>query len=94
MRESKIQKEVCDYAESRGWRIERFINRGMPDRMLISQLGFILFIEFKAPGEKPEKHQQDTIDDLWIRGHYTAVIDDVEEGKRLIDTHATRDGQE
>jgi len=60
MLESKIEGAVCQYAESRGCYVRKFSsanNAGVPDRLFITPLGKVFFIEFKAPGKQPRALQ-------------------------------------
>ena len=54
--ESKLELECRKFAEHQGYRLMKWISpgvRGVPDRILLGPKRFIVFIEFKAPGEKP-----------------------------------------
>lgn len=87
MRESTIEKKVCDYAETKGWVHYKFVTPGRcaaPDRIL-GRKGFAFFIEFKKTGEKPTKHQIWFHNKLRDKGFEVYVIDNVDEGKKLID---------
>ena len=58
MRESYIEKAVCDYAKSKGWLVFKFLGRrGVPDRIFIRN-GTCFYIEFKAPGKEPTELQK------------------------------------
>ncbi|GFO72947.1 hypothetical protein BJAS_P3484 [Bathymodiolus japonicus methanotrophic gill symbiont] len=47
MKESKLEKKVCDYAESKGWGNVKTYSKGYPDRVFYKD-GKALFIEFKT----------------------------------------------
>ena len=88
MRESAIEKKVSEYAKSKGFFAYKFrspMNRGVPDRIFITENGFIFFIEFKATGKKPTLLQQKMCEGLAKRKVYVYIIDDVDIGKQLID---------
>jgi hypothetical protein len=89
MLESKIEKTVCDYAKSKGWLVYKFVspnNRGVPDRLLLGPDRKIAFIEFKAPGKEPTKLQKHVFSKIRALLFKVYVIDNIEEGKNLIDT--------
>jgi hypothetical protein len=55
----------------------------VPDRLFMFD-GRVIFIEFKRPGEKPSPIQRWVMNDLRTRGFDAAVMDDVEQSKKLI----------
>ena len=88
MLEKDIEAKVCDYAKSKGILVYKFTspNRAaVPDRLFILPTGHMFFIEFKAKGKKPTPAQEREHARLRGNGVYVAVIDDVDEGKWLID---------
>lgn len=88
MRESTIEKKVCDYAKTLDWDTYKFVSpgrRAAPDRILVRS-GFAFFIEFKTTGEKPTKHQLWFHQKLRNKGFEVHVVDDVDYGKRLMNT--------
>lgn len=87
MRESEVEKKVVDYAKAKGWLVYKFVSpsqRGVPDRIFICG-GEIFFIEFKAPGKKPTKLQNKVFSRIREELFEVYIIDDVEQGKKLID---------
>lgn len=87
MRESEIEKKVCDYAKSKGWLTYKFVspsNRGVPDRIWLKN-SHIVFVEFKAPNKMPTKLQEKVISKIQSQGFSVYVIDNVEKGKELVD---------
>lgn len=89
MRESEIEKKVVDYAKAKGWLVYKFVSpsqRGAPDRVFIGG-GEIFFVEFKAPGKKPTKLQNKVFSKIRDELFEVYVIDDVEQGKLLIDKY-------
>lgn len=87
MKESAIEKKVSDYAKAKGWLVYKFVspnNKGVPDRIFIRK-GMLLMIEFKALGKKPTKLQDSVISKLRNEGVLVYVIDNVADGKALID---------
>ena len=91
MLEKHIERKVCDYAKSCNFLVYKFTSpqrRSVPDRMFISATGVVLFIEFKAPGKKLTEGQAREIGRLKARGMPVYVVDDPDEGKRIIGLHA------
>lgn len=87
MRESEIEKKVSEYAKAKGWLVYKFVSpsqRGVPDKIFIGG-GEIFFIEFKAPGKKPTKLQDKIFNKIRGELFEVYIIDDVEQGKKLID---------
>ena len=83
--EKYIQDKVIYHAKQRGWLIGRFANRGYPDRIFM-QKGKTFLIEFKATGKKPTKLQEFYIKKFRDNGFNVFVIDNVEDGKKAINT--------
>ena len=58
MLEKDIERAVCDYAKAKGMLVYKFTSparSAVPDRLLISRTGLIVFIEFKRPGARPRR---------------------------------------
>lgn len=86
--EKDIESRVCRYAEKRGWRAMKFVSpnyRSVPDRIFFKHPGRVFFIEFKKPGQKPTEKQKREIDRLKAEGFDVFVVDNIEEGKTIID---------
>lgn len=86
--EKVIEQKVCDYAKSKGCLVYKFTSpsrRSVPDRMFIAPGNHVWFIEFKRKGEKPTAGQEVEIAKIRDKGGIVWVIDDVEDGKRIID---------
>lgn len=83
-RESDIQDAVVTYARSLRI-IARKLNfgEGWPDYLFLFG-GKVLFIEFKAPGEKPTALQVEMHGILRAEGFQVEVVDNVEDGNKLI----------
>ena len=88
MKGSDVEKEVCAYAERLGFMAIKFrdlTRAGGPDRLFISPMGNIMFMEFKGLAEPLSARQQDYIRDLsehhCIEAH---VVRDVGAGIDLI----------
>lgn len=86
MRESYIERKLCEKVKSLGGKCEKFTspnNRAVPDRIVTLSGGIIIFVELKAPGEKPTKLQ--TLDHERRRklGCDVRVIDSLEQIERF-----------
>ena len=87
-----VEQPVVDYAlneygikslklNTRGW-------SSWPDRVFFFPKPWLLFIEFKRPGEEPTENQRDLHIYLEELGYDVYVIDDKEKGFKLIDLQA------
>lgn len=88
VKESTIEKAVCDYAKGKGFLAYKFTSpqrRSVPDRLFIGPHGTVFFIEFKAPGKEPTDAQFREIDKLRENRAVVFVADTVEKGIRVID---------
>lgn len=86
MRESTIERAVCDYAKANGCLVMKLAGpnqKGQPDRMFIRN-GKVLFMEFKAPGKKPTALQEKWLADLRRQGCVAMMCDDIGDGKWLL----------
>lgn len=86
MRESYIEKKVCEYAEELGWTNYKFSspgNRGVPDRILLRN-GKVIFIEFKSKGKEASKLQSFIHKIIRGCGFKVYVVDDIWVGKKII----------
>ena len=91
MLEKHIERKVCDYARSCDFLVYKFTSpqrRSVPDRLFISPKGVTLFIEFKAPGKKCTEGQSREIGRLKAKNIPVFVVDDPDEGKRIIGLYA------
>jgi hypothetical protein len=90
MRESKIEKDVSDYAKGKGWLVYKFCspgNRAVPDKIFMRK-GKMFFIEFKAPGKKPTKLQEKVGGRIGDQNFCVYYIDSIKEGKWVVDVHS------
>jgi hypothetical protein len=88
MLEKDIEAKVCEYAKQLNVLVYKFTspNRmAVPDRMLIRPDGHIWFVEFKREGAKPTPAQEREHHRLRQHKVSVFVIDNVEEGKLMID---------
>lgn len=89
--EKVIEEKVNDYAKSKGVAVYKFtspMRAAVPDRLYINAKGFIWFCEFKRKGKVPTPAQQREHERLRLRNVTVYVIDDIEDGKAMIDCHA------
>lgn len=87
--EKEIEDAVCKHARSKGWLAYKFnseARRSVPDRLMISPGGQVLFIEFKRLGRKPTEQQEREHTTLRANGQRVAVIDTISGGIQLIDS--------
>jgi Holliday junction resolvase len=78
--EKKLEKRCCDVARAHGWYTRKFSspsNRGVPDRIFVKD-GNVVFIEFKAPGNKPTRLQEHEIKELAKHGANATWIDNID----------------
>tara|TARA_R110000772_G_scaffold268565_3_gene396248 strand:+ start:5951 stop:6232 length:282 start_codon:yes stop_codon:yes gene_type:complete len=86
--EAKIESAVCKYAKEKGCYVRKFKStsqRGVPDRLFISPLGHVFFVEFKAPGKRPTALQERELREIQKRGgraHWASCVND---GKSIVD---------
>ena len=99
MRESKLESDLRQYAESKGcvfYKLKGPGDAGKPDRVVtcggrkVAGLYHCwcrtIYVELKAPGEKPRGRQLIEHDRIRRSGGVVLVIDNLEDGRRLIDT--------
>ena len=92
--EAKIERGVSMWAGDHGWLVIKFSpmgNVGWPDRVFIKD-GRHIWIEFKAPGEKPRKIQDYRHAQLRRHGAEVYVIDNAVEGVALLTRLGETDG--
>lgn len=78
IRERDIEKYLRDEIRKAGGRAYKFVspgNNGVPDRIVILPGGKIIFVELKAPGNKPTALQAAQITKLKALGCSVYVID-------------------
>ena len=89
MLEKDIEAKVCEYAKQQNVLVYKFTspNRmAVPDRLFIRSDGRMWFCEFKREGQKPTPAQEREHHRLRQHKVSVFVIDNVEEGKTMIDT--------
>jgi hypothetical protein len=88
MLEKEIERKVCEHAKKKNWITYKFTSpsrRSVPDRIFISPMGTVFFIEFKQTGKKPTDGQDREIEKLCRQNCNVFVVDTVEGGKFLVD---------
>lgn len=90
-RESAIERKVKSYAQRSGWVVRKWKSPGhksVPDDIFLKD-GMVFFIEFKAPGKKPNKQQLLEHGELRARGFEVYVVDNIGNGYDIIDDQET-----
>lgn len=87
--EKKIEKDLGEYAvKKKGCLYYKFTspaNRGVPDRVIISPKGRVLFLELKRKGKVPTSLQAVNILNITERGADARWTDNLAEAKQFID---------
>jgi len=86
--EKVIEKKVCDYAKTKQMLVYKFTSPGyasVPDRLFFTNDGQVFLIEFKRKGKKPTVKQSREIARLISNQVPVFIVDEIEQGKRLID---------
>jgi hypothetical protein len=89
--EKVIEEKVNEYAKAKGVAVYKFTSparAAVPDRLYINAKGFIWFCEFKRLGKVPTPAQQREHERLRLRNVTVYVIDNVDDGKRMVDENA------
>ena len=84
--EAHIERTVTQWAKELGVlsiKLNVRGQRGIPDRLFMLD-GKVLFIEFKKPGAVPTRIQRWAINNLQAHGFDAAVVDDIEQAKKLV----------
>lgn len=93
MLEKTIERNFQDKAEALGYfvlKLNLMGFRGLPDRLVLGDHAFILFIEFKRPGEEPGNLQEFIIGRLTRYGFNVLVIDSPEKAEQTINALRSR----
>lgn len=87
--EKAIEKAVCSYAKTEhkilDYKFTSPARRSVPDRIFFPPKHPAFLIEFKRKGEKPTAAQQVEIDRIRRQGTRVYVVDNIPDGKRVID---------
>jgi Holliday junction resolvase len=85
--EAKIERKLARWAKDNGCLTYKFsspANRGVPDRIFILPGGRVLFMELKAPGERPTALQKKHLEEIRNKGGFATWADNLEEAKLFI----------
>ena len=91
MLERDIEKRVKEYARSKGWLAYKWVSPGhsfVPDGILISPSGKVIFVEFKQLGKKPSAGQEREHQRLRQSKVLVYVIDTVAKGQEMVDENS------
>lgn len=81
MREHVIEQFLIKECKARGWLCLKFLSpsmAGLPDRMILAPGGRVVFVELKAPGQKPRRLQESVHNMLRQLGFSVCVLDSKE----------------
>ena len=87
MRESTVERKICDYAKSIGVVAEKLAgpnDRGREDRMFTKD-GVAAFLEIKAPGRRPTALQLKRMKSRRANGFNSEWVDCEEGGVQFLD---------
>ncbi len=86
MLETKIEQHLVKKVNSIGGQALKLNTgkRGMPDRLVLLPGERVIFIELKAPGEKPRPLQEKRMADLKKLGFTVKVIDSMQQVDRFV----------
>ncbi len=90
MRESAIERAICQHAKDVGILQFKFTspNRsGVPDRIFLFPDRKVIFMEMKTPKGRLSRLQENEIRIIHKYGHCVYVVDSVEQGKEILDSH-------
>ena len=96
MLEAKIEKAVVEYAEElggEGLKLRIDGKNGYPDRTFKLPGGIEFLIEFKAPTGKLRDAQKKWIKRLRELGNRVYVVDNIREGKMIVDNEIRRSSE-
>ena len=86
-RESKVEKQIREYAQATGWWVAKFTSPGLagvPDRIFI-RAGLVLFMEVKRRTTKPTKQQALRMKEMKEHGAIVTWVSSFEEAKEWLD---------
>ena len=81
MLEKDLEKKIVNKAKKLGYIADKYSspsNRGVPDRIFISESGKLFFVEFKSKKGKLSKLQEKKISELRARKQSVFVVNDEE----------------
>ena len=87
MKEKQIEEYLRKCVKDIGGKAYKFVspgNDGVPDRLVCLPNGRVIFVELKAPGEKPRPLQTKRIAELRAMQQTVVVLDSKEEVNKFI----------
>ena len=90
MRESAIERAICQHAKDVGILQFKFTspNRaGVADRIFLFPDRKVIFMEMKTPKGRLSRLQENEIRIMHKYGHSVYVVDSVEQGKEILESH-------
>ena len=95
MREKQIEQQLVKAVKAAGGMCPKLVSPGtdgMPDRMILMPEGRIVFVEVKAPGQKPRPLQMLRMEQLQLMGFRVFILD--HEGQIPAIIEEAMDGEE
>ncbi|MEW5952648.1 MAG: VRR-NUC domain-containing protein [Bacillota bacterium] len=80
MNETRLERRLKNEVERRGGKALKLVSpgmRGVPDRLVLLPGAHVVFVEMKAPGEKPTPLQEKRAADLRELGFQVYCIDSI-----------------
>lgn len=93
--EKTIEGDFRTYALKRGCLCYKFTSpsqRSVPDRIIISPQGRVMFFELKRKGRKPTPQQSDQIKKLKDHNCFVGWADNIVDAKKFLDDNLLLDG--
>jgi len=87
MRENVIERYLVDRANTLGGEVRKVRwlgRRGAPDRLVMLPPDVTLWVELKAPGEKPRPHQVREHERMRRMGQHVVVVDSLDSVDALL----------
>ncbi|MBQ8133366.1 MAG: VRR-NUC domain-containing protein [Lachnospiraceae bacterium] len=88
MIESQIERRLVDGVKKLGGLCMKFVspgNPGVPDRIILTKTGKVIFVELKADWGRLEKIQKYRIDEMQKRNADVRVVKGLDEVKELLE---------
>ena len=93
MLEKDLEKKIVIKAKKLGYIADKYAspsNRGVPDRIFISENGKLFFIEFKSKKGKLSKLQEKKISELRARKQSVFVVNDEELAMKILTEYMSK----
>ena len=86
--ESAFEQDFCEILRNFGWETLKMdgVRRGFPDRMLLSDDGLVIFVEFKNPNGsgKLSPAQEHWLEKLDSMDQMVAVVETIEQAEDIL----------